>query len=446
MADEERLTPVTMRARDIAPPRTISTQAQQMLSDGAAVPLSTYPAPDDLDGWRAFLDAGSAMREEMAAPMLAGVTAQIETVRIAGVLCYDCVPAGGADPDGPVYLYIHGGAFVFGGGLFAKALGARGADALGMRVVSVDYRMPPDHPFPAAPEDIVAVYRALIETIDPARIVIGGGSAGGNLAAAATLMIRDRGLAMPAGTILLTPEVDLTEAGDTFRTNEDLDIILKRGLPECNALYAGSHALTDPYVSPLFADFGKGFPPTLVQSGTRDLFLSNSVLIHRKLRDAGIDAELHVWEAMPHGGFGRDNHPEAREIHAEVGRFIRRVTQDNKRIVLAMWHEVINGRRYDRASRYIAKDYIQHSPSAGQGLGALIDFLKGELGEEPLAPGTYELTRFEHVIVQGDLVQLMFQRHIPDPKHPETIIPVWWYDSYRVKDGLIVEHWDSALE
>lgn len=100
-------------------------------------------------------------------------------------------------------------------------------------------------------------------------------SAGGNIAAAATLVIRDRGLPLPAAVALLTPEVDLTESGDTFQTNALLDVTLKRGLPECNALYARGHDLADPYVSPLFADFGPGFAPTFIQSGTRDLFLSN---------------------------------------------------------------------------------------------------------------------------------------------------------------------------
>jgi acetyl esterase/lipase len=187
--------------------------------------------------------------------------------------------------------------------------------------------MPPDHPFPAAPEDCVAVYEALLETVDPGRIVIGGSSAGGNIAAATTLMARDQNLPMPAAAILLTPEVDLTESGDTFHTMEDIDVVLKRGIPECNALYANGHKLSDPYLSPLFADFARGFPPTLVQSGTRDLFLSNSVRIHRKLRDAGIDAELHVWEAMPHGGFLFGDAPENEEINAEVAHFIRRIVR-----------------------------------------------------------------------------------------------------------------------
>jgi len=326
MVDQDpAYTPVHLSARDIPPPDTISPAARALLSAGAAMPAAGWPVPDDKAAWRERLAASDAMWNEMAAATLATLDARIETKRIAGVPCHDCLPAGGTPADGALYLFIHGGAFVFGGGPFAQVQGARAAAAFGMRTVSVDYRMPPDHPFPAAPEDCVAVYAALLEMADPARIVIGGSSAGGNLAAAATLMARDRGLPMPAGVVLLTPEVDLTEAGDTFRTNRDLDVILKHGLPECNALYADGHDLTDPYVSPLFGDFAKGFPPTLVQSGTRDLFLSNAARMHRKLRAAGIDAELHVWEAMPHAAFGMGDAPEHDEVTAEVGRFIRRV-------------------------------------------------------------------------------------------------------------------------
>ena len=119
----------------------------------------------------------------------------------------------------------------------------------------------------------------------------------------------------------------------------------------------------------------------------------------------------------------------------------------NKQLVLDMWHEVICGRDLAKASRYIAQDYVQHSPSAGQGLAALIDFLRHELGgDTPRAPGSFERTRFEFVMAEGDLVQLMFRRPIPDPHDPDKTIHVWWYDTYRVKDGLIVEHWDSAFE
>jgi monoterpene epsilon-lactone hydrolase len=319
------LTPVCLPERVIAPPATISAEARAALSAGAALPRVARPAPDDLEGWRRAVADSEAMWAPLAGQMLAACESRVETRAIAGVTCHVATPAKMEPPwSGRVYLYLHGGALVFGGGEFARAFGAVTADRLGLTTVSVDYRMPPDHPFPAAPEDCLAVYRQLIREHDPAHVVIGGSSAGGNLAAATTLMIRDQGLPMPAAVILLTPEVDLTESGDTFRTNELLDVTLKAGLPECNALYAGGHPLDDPYVSPLFADFGPGFAPTLIQSGTRDLFLSNSVLMHRKLRRAGIEAELHVWEAMPHGGFGFGDAPENREISEEVRRFIDR--------------------------------------------------------------------------------------------------------------------------
>jgi acetyl esterase/lipase len=160
----------------------------------------------------------------------------------------------------------------------------------------------------------------LLEEYRPVDIIIGGGSAGGNLAAATILRGRDEGLPLPAAAVLLTPELDLTESGDSFQTNRGVDTVLRGSLAAANDLYAGGHDLADPYLSPLFGDVAKGFPPTYLQAGTRDLFLSNTVLMHRALRRAGVEAELHVFEAMPHGGFGGTD--EDREAAAEVRRFI----------------------------------------------------------------------------------------------------------------------------
>lgn len=324
VATSPELAPVLLPARAIEPPGTISAEARAALAQSAAMPAMSRPAVDDLEGWRRAKEDSVAFWEPVAAQMLARCRCRLETECISGVTTYRCTPAEAHNAAQPLYLYFHGGGFVFGAGRFAMALGARAADELGVTTLSVDYRTPPGSPFPAALEDGLAVYRELLAVAGGHRIVVGGSSAGANLAAAVTLLIRDRGLPLPAAVILLTPEADLTEAGDTFRTNELLDVTLKRGLAECNALYAAGHDLTDPYVSPLFADFARGFPPTLIQSGTRDLFLSNSVLMHRKLRRAGIEAELHVWEAMPHGGFGFGPVPENDEIGQEVRRFIAR--------------------------------------------------------------------------------------------------------------------------
>ena len=124
---------------------------------------------------------------------------------------------------------------------------------------------------------------------------------------------------MPAALVLISPEADLTESGDTFNTNRGVDYVIVQGVPDLIALYAQGHDLRDPYLSPVFGDFD-GFPPTFLQSGTRDILLSNTVRLHRRLRAAGVDAELHVWEAMPHGGFF--GAPEDAEVVAEVHRFI----------------------------------------------------------------------------------------------------------------------------
>jgi acetyl esterase/lipase len=221
-----------------------------------------------------------------------------------------------------VYLDIHGGSLIMGGGACCRAMGIRAAARVGARTWAVDYRMPPDHPYPTPLDDCVGVYRRLLVDHAPRDIVVGGASAGGNLAAAMVLRARDEGLPLPAGLVLLTPELDLTESGDSFATNLGVDTVLRRSLMSASRLYAGGHDLAHPYLSPLFGDMTKGFPPTLLQAGTRDLFLSNAVRMHRALRRAGIEAELHVCEAMPHGGFF--GAPEDREIDDEVRRFADR--------------------------------------------------------------------------------------------------------------------------
>ncbi len=140
------------------------------------------------------------------------------------------------------------------------------------------------------------------------------------MAAAVTLRARDEGLPLPAALILLTPEADLTESGDSFQTNLGIDNVLTESLADSIALYAGDHDLRHPYLSPLFGDLAAPFPPTLLQAGTRDLFLSNTVRMHRKLRSGGVDAQLHVFEAMPHGGFF--GAPEDDELTDEIRRFL----------------------------------------------------------------------------------------------------------------------------
>jgi epsilon-lactone hydrolase len=315
--------------RAIPVPQSVSTEAQATMVAGCAGVATRLESPpdlpgrSDLDGWR---ERVAVMDELMVLAFEGRVDASAFDVterNVDGVHVYEITPYGAPDGDGsPMLLDIHGGALVGGGGDACRLMSSINAQRTGLRTWSVDYRMPPDHPYPAPLDDCVTVYGALLDRVDPGRVVVSGASAGGNLASATLMRAGDAGLAMPAALVLLSPEVDLTESGDTFATNIGVDYVLVDGLGATIALYAGDRDLTDPLLSPLFGDVA-GFPSTFLQSGTRDLFLSNTVRMHRHLRDAGVDAELHVWEAMPHGGFF--GAPEDAEIAVELRRFLARV-------------------------------------------------------------------------------------------------------------------------
>ena len=254
-------------------------------------------------------------------PLVEQLSAAVEPASVNGVPVFVVTPDDvGEGPDNPIYLDIHGGSLIMGSGKACEVMARRTAAQVQMQTWSVDYRMPPDHPYPAPLDDVIAVYRGLLDVHAPERIVVGGGSAGGNLAAALILRARDEGLPLPAALVLLTPEADLTESGDTFQTNLGIDCVLTASLADSIALYANGHDLKDPYLSPLFGSLTAPFPPTFLQAGTRDLFLSNAVRMHRRLRSGGVDAELHVFEAMPHGGFF--GAPEDDDLTDEIRRFL----------------------------------------------------------------------------------------------------------------------------
>lgn len=313
-------------ARDIPVPSSISEQAQAMLAMGPLMPDSEYPPLHDHVAWRAMIaERESAVLAMLTAarpgaPDAAALARQVDEIDPGGFPVYVVLPAGVSPDDRRVYLDIHGGAFIQGGGEVCRASALRSAPMYGARVWSVDYRMPPDHPYPTPLEDCLAAYRALLGERSPAEIIVGGASAGGNLAAALVLRARDEGLPLPAGVLLNTPATDLTGAGDTWQTNRGLDTVLTGDSQAALLLYAAGSDLRDPCVSPLFADL-KGFPPTMLTSGTRDRLLSDTVRMHRALRAAGVPAELHVVEAAGHGRF-LGMAPEDRAMAEETRRFL----------------------------------------------------------------------------------------------------------------------------
>lgn len=255
------------------------------------------------------------------APAAARAPAHVEATVIAGVQVFIAEP--NAIPDqnrDKAVIHFHGGGLVLGAGECTSIFAKLEAVSRNCRVFAVDFRNPPDNPYPAALDDCIAVYSDLLSRFTHRKLVMTGSSGGGNLAVAAPLKMRETGIPLPAAIGLFTPEIDLTESGDTFQTNKEIDVVLPRGLPEFNALYANGHNLNTPYISPLFGDFATGFPPTFIQTGTRDLFLSNSVRLHLKLLQAGVDAQLVVGEAMPHGAFG--GAPEDADLRVQFINFL----------------------------------------------------------------------------------------------------------------------------
>ncbi|MBB3910920.1 alpha/beta hydrolase [Sphingomonas desiccabilis] len=308
-------------------PTSISEEARAALErlvgpDRMPVNASyVMPSHDDVDAWmnlKATADAryAASLAERAGRPL-----STVETIDVKGAVIHVAEPDNRA-PAEAAYIDLHGGALVMGGGAACSAGAQMQADLHQVRCYAVDYRTPPEHPYPAALDDCVTGYRHVLKTHAPSNIIIGGRSAGGNLAAAMLLRAREESLPMPAALVLLSPQVDLTESGDSFEVNQLVDVVLPGSLRSSNLLYANGSDLTDPHLSPLFGELS-GFPPTFLHTGTRDLFLSNTVRMHRALRRAGVQAELHVFEAMPHGGF-TGHTAEDRDLSNEVARFVRR--------------------------------------------------------------------------------------------------------------------------
>jgi len=228
--------------------------------------------------------------------------------------------------DDRVVLYLHGGGYVIGSLRTHRSLVARIARDASARCLSVDYRLAPEHPFPAAVDDAVTAYRWLIgQGIAPSRVVVAGDSAGGGLTLAMLLALRDAGDPLPAAAVCLSPWTDLegTGASATDAAIDDPMVNLD-GLRAMGSLYYGSTDPKNPLVAPLHADF-VGLPPLFVLVGTRELLLDDSLRVAEKARAAGVDVEMEIGEGLIHVWpmFG-DHVPEAAASVANIGEFIRR--------------------------------------------------------------------------------------------------------------------------
>ena len=224
-------------------------------------------------------------------------------------------------------LYFHGGGYVAGGLDSHTELMGSIARACRAPVLGIDYRLAPEHPYPAAVDDAVAGYERLLGNgVDPARVVIGGDSAGGGLTLACLLALRSAGTPLPAGAILISPWTDLSGSGDSMRGRLAADPMLSGDLlAPMAAAYAGAAERTDPGVSPLFGDLA-GLPPLLVQVGDDEVLLDDSTRLAHRAETVGVSVRLRVFEGAFHVFQMFPALPESREALAEMGRFFDAVT------------------------------------------------------------------------------------------------------------------------
>ncbi len=222
-------------------------------------------------------------------------------------------------------LYLHGGGYVFGSPTSHRHLVAAISEATGAAALSLDYRLAPENPFPAAVEDAVTGYRWLLQKgIKPGRIAVAGDSSGGGLTVASLLVLRDAGDPLPAAGICISPWADLTCSAESYQTRAGTDpMVSKEAVLQLAPKYLGDKDPKTPLASPIFADLAD-LPPLLIQVGSEEVLLDDSIRLDRRAREVGVDSTLEIWDDMVHVWHRfAPMLKEGREAIARIGRFVK---------------------------------------------------------------------------------------------------------------------------
>jgi acetyl esterase/lipase len=224
-----------------------------------------------------------------------------------------------------VLLYVHGGALLAGDSHGYRGLSSGLATAAGAAMFSIDYRLAPEHRYPAALDDVLAAFRGLVaEGVSADRIVVAGDSAGGGLVLALLIALRDAGEAQPAAAVVLSPWADLTHSGSSMTAKAEVDNSLSQaGLQAGADQYLAGHSAADPLVSPVFGDF-QGCAPLLIEVGSEEILFSDSMRVADAAGHAAVDVTLHVWPGQVHDwSLFAFMLSEGRELIAEAGAWMR---------------------------------------------------------------------------------------------------------------------------
>ncbi len=318
--------PLQVPAKSLPVPTDVSPELQKIV--GAPLRTNWDLRPKTGEEWKPVAEAGAAALSKNVPGMLERLKVKVEKTTIDGVRVFIVTPETIAPENANRQLiHMHGGCYVLNPGEASLPEAIFMAGFGRIKVISVEYRMPPEAYFPAALDDGITVYKAQLKTMPAQNMAWFGTSAGGALVLEMALKAKELGLPMPGGIASGTPMSDVTKVGDTFQTNAMVDNVLVSPDGFCDAgtiVYANGHDLKDPLLSPVYGDM-HGFPPTILTSGTRDLLLSNTVRVHRKLRQAGVEATLQVYEGMAHAHYIRDDRtPETKEVFEEIASFFDR--------------------------------------------------------------------------------------------------------------------------
>ena len=301
-------------------PTTVSPMAQQLLK-------TVTPSSEKIESiaqWKKVRETFNNNKIKMNTLMQKKYIQNSEHIHIGGVPVLLSIPKSYTKSKN-ILIYIHGGAYTLGG-IDSNYVGfAPLAYATGLKTYLIHYRLAPEHPFPAGLEDTFKVYKKLEKQYGAKHIVMLGDSAGGALCLATLLKARQAGIDLPAALVLYSPWSDIDKIGDSYYTLENIAPLLhyEKNLRDSAKVYAQNHDMKNPLISPVYADYNASFSPTLIQIGTRDLFLSNSARLYRKMKEGGSDVELSLWEGMWHVFQSIPNLPEAEEAVKEASNFIK---------------------------------------------------------------------------------------------------------------------------
>ncbi|MFB5600132.1 MAG: alpha/beta hydrolase [Nitrososphaeraceae archaeon] len=308
-------------------PTTISTQAQKILKN-LTMNLPSFSTPDsnDLEGWKKLNKQMESMDIYGPQTVIDSYQSNITYAKLGDVNIIDVKPQNWKD-NGKILVYLHGGGYVF---LSANStLGAvvSVANSTGLRVISIDYTLAPFSKWNQTTTEVVSVIQALIEEkgYSPEDIAMYGDSAGGGLVAGSVLKMRDEGIGIPAAIVLWSPWTDVTVSGDSYYRLNNTDPILPSThlFENMSMAYANPLDQKNPYVSPVYGNFSKGFPPTLIQGGTSEIMLSDFVRLYQAIDKLDIPVKLDIYEGMPHDfQIFLSNTPETYTALSKMSKFL----------------------------------------------------------------------------------------------------------------------------